>query len=156
MSGGHRKKNMKREKLLSLSVSTQWVKSKTWGWNPHTTVKVIYINKNGVTRYESAEGKASGCGYDKESASIDQAFRKLEPINYFFKKAIKKDVKKGQPLAYGTYKDGSYHFGGCGFSTIRTFLIKKIGLVMISNNNYNYCFINKAELKKNSNIESLF
>lgn len=143
---------MKRTKILSLSIATKWIKSRVWGCNPHTTVKVIYLDKDGFLRCESAEGKASGCGYDKESAAIDQALRKIEPLNYFFKKAIKKDVKKGQPLAHGTYKDGSWHFGGRGIETVKAFLIEKIGFVMVSSNDYDYSFINKTELKKSSKL----
>jgi hypothetical protein len=44
-----------------------WVKSKTWGHNPN----VQYL---GIT-----VGRASGCGYDKESAALVEFLRFLAP-----------------------------------------------------------------------------
>lgn len=42
----------------SAMLSIQWVKSRTWGMNPN-----VYC-------YNLVVGKASGCGYDKESAAL--------------------------------------------------------------------------------------
>ena len=44
-----------------------WVKSRTWGHNPN-------VKYNGYT-----VGKASGCGYDKESAALADFLRFLAP-----------------------------------------------------------------------------
>lgn len=45
-------------------ISVTWVRSRTWGHNPHVEAR----SSNGIT-----EGKASGCGYDKESAAVASA-----------------------------------------------------------------------------------
>lgn len=47
-----------------ISVDTTWKPNSTWGPNPHTEVWAGH----------RTEGKASGCGYDKESAATAQAF----------------------------------------------------------------------------------
>lgn len=54
-----------------ISVSIDWVRSSTWGYNPHATV---------ITSAETTTGKASGCGYDKESAAIAHAFNASDGI----------------------------------------------------------------------------
>ena len=48
-----------------IAIKTEWVKSRTWGNNPHT---VVYVQGVGYH-----EGSASGCGYDKESAAFASA-----------------------------------------------------------------------------------
>lgn len=48
----------------SISISIDWVRSNTWGHNPHAMVD------DGYNRYY---GKASGCGYDKASAAVAEA-----------------------------------------------------------------------------------
>ena len=54
-----------------ISVSVDWVRSKTWGYNPHAEVR---------TNTGTYTGTASGCGYDKESAAIAEAFNKCDSI----------------------------------------------------------------------------
>lgn len=53
------------ENVDCITVVVEWRKSYTWGYNPHVTVRAAGI----VT-----EGTASGCGYDKESAAVAEAF----------------------------------------------------------------------------------
>lgn len=50
--------------LSSVSVSVHWTRNRTWGNNPTAEVYA-----DGYTN-----GHASGCGYDKESAAIAEAF----------------------------------------------------------------------------------
>lgn len=50
-----------------ITVSVEWTRSKTWGANPTATVRA-----GGFSTY----GKASGCGYDKESAAVASAMNK--------------------------------------------------------------------------------
>lgn len=54
-----------------ISVSIEWIRSSTWGYNPHATV---------ITSAETTTGRASGCGYDKESAAIAHAFNSSDGI----------------------------------------------------------------------------
>lgn len=57
--------------LIFISVSVEWVRSRTWGYNPHVEVR---------TNTGTYTGTASGCGYDKESAAIADAFNKCDSI----------------------------------------------------------------------------
>ena len=50
--------------LTHISVNVEYKRSATWGWNPTATVY-----SDGWTT-----GRASGCGYDKESAAVAEAF----------------------------------------------------------------------------------
>lgn len=53
------------EPLQYVEARVEWKKSRTWGYNPHVDAWTTggYYNT----------GKASGCGYDKESAAIEHA-----------------------------------------------------------------------------------
>lgn len=57
--------------LVFISVSVDWVKSRTWGYNPR-----VEIRTNTGTFY----GTASGCGYDKESAAIANALNQCDSV----------------------------------------------------------------------------
>ena len=57
--------------LEYISVCVDWVYSNVWGRNPHAEC----VTNSGVYY-----GKASGCGYDKESAAIAEAFNKCDSI----------------------------------------------------------------------------
>lgn len=53
------------EEIKSVSISVDWKRSNTWGYNPTATVII-----NGIYEYR---GTASGCGYDKETAAVGTA-----------------------------------------------------------------------------------
>lgn len=57
--------------LEYIAVSVEWVRSRTWGYNPHVEV---------ITNTGTYTGTASGYGYDKESAAIADAFNKCDSI----------------------------------------------------------------------------
>lgn len=57
--------------IKSLTVSIEWKKSRMWGNNPTATGRVEYADG---TFGRTAEAKASGCGYDKESAVLANIF----------------------------------------------------------------------------------
>lgn len=64
-------KNQKPVKEMTLCI--EWKKSRMWGNNPSLEAKVLFHDGS----FERSEGfKASGCGYDKESTVIAQAFNK--------------------------------------------------------------------------------
>ena len=65
--------------VTRVTVKVEWAKSYTWGMNPTAEIWV------GTKEYHSdvecySKGKASGCGYDKESASVACALNQLLPI----------------------------------------------------------------------------
>lgn len=49
-----------------IRVSVEWKRSSVWGYNPACEVF--------TDAWEETSGKASGCGYDKESAAVASAF----------------------------------------------------------------------------------
>lgn len=57
--------------LNFISISVDWVRSRTWGYNPHVE---IHTNTGYYT------GTASGCGYDKESVAIAEALNQCDSV----------------------------------------------------------------------------
>lgn len=57
--------------LTFISISVDWVRSRTWGYNPHAEART----NTGVFT-----GTASGCGYDKESAAIADALNQCDSV----------------------------------------------------------------------------
>lgn len=57
--------------LSFISISVDWVRSRTWGNNPHAEART----NTGVFN-----GTASGCGYDKESAAIADALNQCDSV----------------------------------------------------------------------------
>ena len=76
------------EKLKFIKISVNWKKSQTWGYNPTA--------ETWTTGSYYSTGKASGCGYDKESAAIGQALRHSPSLTRFL---IENRAKIGN--AYG-------------------------------------------------------
>lgn len=58
-----------------IKITIDWVRSYTWGNNPHLEAEVYYHDGS----YDSMTSKCSGCGYDKESTVIADVF------NHFLK-----------------------------------------------------------------------
>lgn len=112
------------DSIRSISINVEWVKNNTWGYNPHATV---YTN-NG----EATEGRASGCGYDKESAAIAEALNKNNDIIkllYTFKnkKMTLKKTNNHDILGYGSgYGVLPYFEGGVGVPSLLN-IFKKLG-----------------------------
>lgn len=117
-------KNLKRidtiknanQNVETITINVDWVKNPTWGYNPHAT---IYTN-NG----ETTEGKASGCGYDKESTAIAEALNKNNDILKLLyiaknKKMTLKNTNNHDILGYGSgYGVLPYFEGGVGVSSL--------------------------------------
>ena len=71
-----------------INISVEWHRSAMWGYNPSATV---------AADYRRTYGKASGCGYDKESAAVAEE-QKANPEAL---KIIYKYVNEGGALPYG-------------------------------------------------------
>ena len=110
--------------IQSISINVEWVRSSTWGYNPHAT---IYTNNGNAT-----EGRASGCGYDKESAAVAEALNKnnnILKLLYTFKnkKMTAKKINNHDLLGYGSgYGVLPYFEGGVGMSSLVN-IFKKLG-----------------------------
>lgn len=125
-------KNLKRIETIknannnieSITINVNWVKNPSWGYNPHAT---IYTNNGDIT-----EGKASGCGYDKESASIAEALNKNNDILKLLyiaknKKMTLKNTNNHDILGYGSgYGVLPYFEGGVGVSSLLN-IFRKLG-----------------------------
>lgn len=60
--------------VKSVTINIEWIKSRTWGWNPHAEACVEYQDGS----FERVDGfKCSGCGYDKESTVIADIFNRF-------------------------------------------------------------------------------
>lgn len=125
-------KNLKRidtiknanDNIELITINVDWVKNPTWGYNPHAT---IYTNNGDTT-----EGKASGCGYDKESAAIAEALNKNNDILKLLytaknKKMTLKNTNNRDLLGYGSgYSVLPYFEGGVGVSSLLN-IFRKLG-----------------------------
>lgn len=120
--------------LDSVTIAVDWVRSATWGHNPHALVTAYTAGGNA---WETAEGRASGCGYDKETAAIGTALNRLAPVLKMLYTAKEKNLAKGNKavkaagkrptdwnvsnrayLAYGAgYGVLPYFEGGTGMSS---------------------------------------
>ena len=110
--------------IENINISINWVKSPAWGYNPHAT---ITTNNGGIT-----EGRASGCGYDKESAAIAEALNKNNDILKLLyvaknKKMTLKNNSNRDLLGYGSgYGVLPYFEGGVGASSLMN-IFRKLG-----------------------------
>lgn len=113
-----------------ISVSVEWHRSRTWGNNPHAVV---------ITDAGTTSGSASGCGYDKESAAIAEAFNTSPAImkvlftlaeNALTDGNASKDIGNGNfswadQIGYGSgYSIIPYFEGGVGSSCFWAILEK--------------------------------
>lgn len=91
-----------------ITVSVEWVRSRTWGANPNATVEGAQSR---------TYGKASGCGYDKESAAIAYAMNENPEIM----RILYDHAEQGEPFPYSvhTFAGVPSFNGGCGVSCFR-------------------------------------
>lgn len=110
--------------INTINISINWVKSATWGYNPHATVT--------TDAGQFTEGRASGCGYDKESAAIAEALNKNDDILKLLyiaknKKMTLKNTNNHDILGYGSgYGVLPYFEGGVGASSLMN-IFRKLG-----------------------------
>jgi len=100
------------EAVESVKISVEWKRNATWGNNPRATIEVFTTNR----RYEFI-GTASGCGYDKESASVASAFNDSPQLLKLLYDALETDKKK--PYGVRDSETGAYYEGGVGMSCYR-------------------------------------
>jgi len=69
--------------LDKLEISVDWKKNQVWGLNPTATIECIITDTKKESRFFSASGSVSGCGYDKESSAIAVALNSEMFFKYF-------------------------------------------------------------------------
>lgn len=106
-------------------ITVNWVKSKTWGMNPHAEIKVFEDAPGGYYEYH---GTASGCGYDKQSAAIAEALNQSRSIlkalyiaeNNRLQLTEEGDTSRRAVIGYASGYNALPAFeGGCGVSCFR-------------------------------------
>lgn len=109
------------ETLKEIEISITWKRSAMWGYNPTAEVRV----RDGKN-YSFLIGFASGCGYDKESASVSNALQDSAIFNRFIFENYRKQGKdKIYPFSYGKNESlPSFYFGGCGLGCLRNWAEK--------------------------------
>lgn len=91
--------------LDNVSISVEWKRNATWGYNPTATV-TIYAGGQ-WTQYT---GTASGCGYDKRSAAVGAALNQSASILKMLYTAKEKALATMEPEKIEAAKKG-YIFG---------------------------------------------
>lgn len=111
--------------LTACRISVEWKKSRVWGYNPHATVDALTVDADGATECTTTTGRASGCGYDKQSAAIAEAFNASPEILKALYNAEEKRLKGRESrkqsrrdfIGYGSGSSARPYFeGGCGVS----------------------------------------
>ena len=99
------------EPLENASIVVEWKRSAMWGSNPTATVIANYDTNH------ATKGRASGCGYDKESAAIATAINASPSIM----RVLYEHAENGGSFPYSvyTYAGLPYFGGGCGVSCFR-------------------------------------
>lgn len=103
-------------------ILVEWKKSSVWGYNPYATVKI------GSATFK---GFASGCGYDKLSTAIADAFNKSYRIQKILFEIKEKALQEGETghnhsiIGYGSgYNALPYFEGGVGIECFVSILQK--------------------------------
>lgn len=91
-----------------ISVSVDWIRSRTWGHNPRVEVR---------TNTGTYCGTASGCGYDKESAAIAEAFNKCDSILKALYQLKEDGLRAGKTDTSGTACTGVDNRYICGYGS---------------------------------------
>lgn len=92
--------------LESVQISVDWVRSRTWGYNPHVEA---YTNTGRHT------GTASGYGYDKESTAIAEALNDCESVLKALYTLKEKGLQAGQSDESATACCGRDNRDICGY-----------------------------------------
>lgn len=97
------------ERPRSVSIGVEWHRSRVWGYNPAATVRAWH---------RATTGTASGCGYDKRSAAIADAFNNNPEIM----RILYDHAEKGGSFPYSVHVFAGLPVfdGGCGVSCFRS------------------------------------
>lgn len=102
---------------LTISISIEYKRNRTWGWNP--TVMVT-ASLDGV-RTDTTKGMASGCGYDKLSTAVCYAFREnplLQTLLLWDGWNTSAEIYGPGVVWDGVVRDHEWSFDGMGMSAL--------------------------------------
>lgn len=103
--------------VVSVSVSVEWHRSRTWGYNP--AAEVVIVDSNG--HYYKYFGSASGCGYDKESAAVAEALNKSASIKKMLYDKKEAAIKAGASYNNGSTMNNNFIHYGAGYGSVPYF-----------------------------------
>lgn len=121
-------RNQKPVKTITINI--EWIKSRTWGYNPHAEAAVEYWDGS----FERVQGfKCSGCGYDKESTVIAEIFNRFLKYKLYeiealdAKWTIKHTPSDKRPRPYGicirnAWRDYAEGIGTSCYSNISEYI----------------------------------
>lgn len=126
------------EGVKALTLSVDWRRSAMWGLNPHCIAHVVTDSG----KFYQFEGTASGCGYDKLSASVADALYQCKELRSMLCEAKERKVRKlalsdiseanRNYLPYGAgYGAVPYLESGVGISSTLS-VLGAVGLVVVA------------------------
>lgn len=98
-------KHKAQKPVKAMTITIEWKRSRMWGSNPTAYAEVSFQDG---TYTRSRDYKASGCGYDKESTVIAEAFNEFLRYKLYEKRAY----KKRYPEDSAAHPYGIYYYGG--------------------------------------------
>lgn len=123
--------------LNSINISVEWARSRVWGYNPTATAAAYSTANDGAQTYDEKTGRASGYGYDKQSAAISESLNKIPAVLKVLYLAEEKRLTGRESrkqarrdfIGYGAgYGVLPYFEGGCGVSVYHK-IFKSCGYV---------------------------
>lgn len=108
--------------LVSVSISVEWKRNPTWGYNP-----TALITAHAGNEWKQFTGTASGCGYDKETAAVGSALnqsRSILKMLYQVKEKALSEFTAEQLAAtrkHGTESNANFIHYGAGYGTLPYF-----------------------------------
>lgn len=120
----------KAGEVQEITINVEWKKNRTWGSNPRAEVWVVLSDPEYGTFSDYAKSSSiGGCGYDKESTAVSEAFERLKPERG--RAALDRWVIEGGEKLWEEYVFDKnpyphFEFGGKGMSTF-TRLFKRLG-----------------------------
>ena len=100
----------KQKPVKSINLNIEWSKSRTWGANPHLQAEVWFQDG---TFERSPDFTCSGCGYDKISTVIAEAFNRYLLYKLW---AMTEEQLKKKPYGIYVAEDYRNYSGGIGVS----------------------------------------
>ena len=108
--------------LQSVSISVEWKRNPTWGYNPTATVTVHAGNE-----WKQYTGTASGCGYDKRTAAVGAALNQSRAVLKMLYTAKEKALSEftaeqiAQTRKHGVESNANFIHYGAGYGVLPYF-----------------------------------
>lgn len=104
------------ETIESISISVEWRKSSTWGYNPTATATI-----ETKTHREQYTASASGCGYDKLTAAVGSALNQSASIKKMLYTAKEKSLLENYPKFTQCESNRNFINYGAGYGVLPYF-----------------------------------